>query len=204
MGIILIHGLGQSASAWDKTVRALPENIRAACPELAACGSYERLYSTFREYCDKSGSELDLCGLSLGAVLALNYSADFPERVRSLVLIAGQYKMPRALMRLQGVIFRLMPRSAFSDTGFSKENFIGLNHSMAGLDLTEGLRDVRAKTLVMVGERDRPNAKAARELAALLHSPLEIIDGAGHEVNIDAPEELAAALVKFYGASGVL
>lgn len=198
MELILVHGLGQCASAWDKTVNALPEGV-AVCPELSACGSYEELYSSFCAYCAERGRGLDLCGLSLGAVLALNYAADFPERVRSLVLIAGQYKVPRALMRLQGVIFRIMPRSAFSDTGFGKKEFIGLNDSMASLDFTEKLNNVRAETLVMVGKRDKPNAKAARELAERLNSPLEIIENSGHEVNIDNPEELAAALTRFYG-----
>ena len=35
---------------------------------------------------------LNLCGLSLGAVLALNYAIDFPKKVNSLILIAPQYE----------------------------------------------------------------------------------------------------------------
>lgn len=206
MEVILLHGLGQDASAWDKTVSALPEGIDAYCPELSelARGSYAELYSAFCACCEKRGGELNLCGLSLGAVLALNYAADFPERVRTLVPIAGQFKAPRALMRFQGAVFRVMPRSAFSGGGYGKEDFIALNDSMAGLDLTEKLSGIRAKTLVAVGERDKPNAKAARELSALLGCPLKTIPGSGHEINVDAPEALAETLAGFYEESGLV
>lgn len=206
MNLILIHGLGQSAAAWNKTVRCLPEGISTVCPELSelAKGGYDGLYAAFCEYCGGFDMPLDLCGLSLGAVLALNYAADFPERVRSLVLIAGQYKVPRALMKLQGMIFRLMPRKAFSGTGFGKSDFIALNSSMAGLDFTDKLQDVPVDTLVAVGERDKPNAAAADELSMLLGCPLEVIPNSGHEVNVDNPKALAEVITAFYEQSGFI
>lgn len=207
MNLILVHGLGQSASAWDKTAGYLPGSVSTVCPELSGmykCGGYNSLYSAFCEYCGGFPEPLDLCGLSLGAVLALNYAADFPEKVRSLVMIAGQYKVPKALMRLQGLIFRLMPKKSFEGTGFGKTDFIELNGSMAGLDFTDKLENITVDVLVAVGERDKPNAEAANELSMLLGCPLEIIPDSGHEVNIDAPKALAEVLTAFYGQSGFI
>ncbi len=202
MNLILVHGLGQSAEAWYRVVDRFPEGMTTDCPELSELtntGGYGELYAAFREYCEDFPKPLDLCGLSLGAVLALNYAADFPENVRSLILIAGQYKPPRALMKLQGLIFRLMPEMYFEETGFGKANFIRLNDSMAGLNLSDKLKNVTADVLVVVGERDKPNARAARELSALLNCPMKIIPGSGHEVNLNAPKALAEIILEFYG-----
>ena len=84
MKTILIHGLGQTAGAWNKTTELLPQED-VLCPELSAFiggGSYGELYSGFRGYLDELDQPLFLCGLSLGAVLALNYAADRPGSVR--------------------------------------------------------------------------------------------------------------------------
>lgn len=206
MNLILVHGLGQSASAWDKTAERLPEGISPVCPELTelARGDYDRLYSAFCGYCGGFDTPLDLCGLSLGAMLTLNYAVDFPEKVRSLILIGGQYKVPSALIMLQGAIFRIMPKSSFKGTGFDKSDFIALNNSMAGLDFTAKMKNVTARTLVAVGERDKPNAKAAGEMSELLGCPLEVIPNSGHEVNVDDPETLAETIAAFYHGSGLI
>lgn len=50
---------------------------------------------------------------SLGAVLTLNYAIDHPDKVKALVLIAAQYKMPKKLLKVQNMLFHLMPNSAF-------------------------------------------------------------------------------------------
>lgn len=54
------------------------------------------------------------------AVLALNYAIDHPDKVKALVLIAAQYKMPRKLLKVQNMLFHLMPNSAFDKMGFKK------------------------------------------------------------------------------------
>ncbi|MCM1164760.1 MAG: alpha/beta hydrolase [Lachnospiraceae bacterium] len=68
----------------------------------------------------------------------------------------------------------------------------------AGLDFTDRLKSAAAETLVVVGERDKPNAKAARELSALLGCRSEIVPCSGHEVNIDNPKALAELIAGFY------
>ncbi len=69
---------------------------------------------------------MDLCGLSLGGVLALQYTIEHPEKVNSLVLIAAQYKMPAKLLKPQNSFFRFMPKSSFQQTGFGKREFMEL------------------------------------------------------------------------------
>ena len=142
-----------------------------------------------------------LYGLSLGEFLALNYAADNPGKVGSLALIAPQYKTPGLALRLQNIAFKLAPRSAFQGMGFEKKETIRLMDSMIGLDLTDKLENISVPNLIICGENDKPNKKAAEELGSRLkNSRLEFIDGAGHAVNADAPKKLAETLNAFYAA----
>ena len=203
MNLLLLHGLGQGPGSWDGVLDALGPDPGAACPDLfGLCGGapdYPALYAALEDYAGALPEPVILCGLSLGAVLALDYAIRCPERVAGLVLVAPQYKMPRALLRLQNAVFRMMPERAFAQTGLGKRDILRLTASMMDLDLRDGLARVDCPALILVGERDSANRKAARELAGLLpRATVREVPGAGHEVNVDAPRELAEALRGFW------
>ena len=161
--------------------------------------TYSKIYSSFCEYCNVFSEPVHLCGLSLGAVLALNYAIDFPLKAGSLVLIAPQYDMPKFLLKVQNVLFKFMPESQFKDIGFCKKDFITLTNSMADLDFTKELDRVRCPVLVMCGEKDEVNKKAAINLTGkLTNAKFVTIDHSGHEVNMDNPQGLAKA-IEMYG-----
>ena len=131
MNYILLHGLGQTSSSWDETIQTLNEDWNIFCPGLSdwilgkqPC--YDTLYKIFENYCEQFDDTLCLVGLSLGGILAMQYSIEHPEKVKSLVLIGTQYKMPKRLLKLQNVLFHLMPDSEFSKMGFQKSDFISL------------------------------------------------------------------------------
>lgn len=208
--IVFLHGLGQSNAAWNGVLKHFAGNCGCLCPELAKmCGSpaeYRALYRAFSEYCRDLGSEpLNLVGLSLGGMLALNYAADKPDRVRSLVLIGTQYKSPKALLKLQNIMFKLMPDPSFTGTGFGKTDFISLCRSMEKLDLGAALGNISCPVFILIGERDKPNRKAALEMSRLISgAKFAKIDSAGHEVNLDAPERLAEIIKLFYETEHII
>lgn len=200
MKYILLHGMGQSASSWDKTISYLPDTTETVCPELSDffregnC-NYSEMYESFCGYCNRFSEPLNLCGLSLGAVLALNYAIDFPQKVSSLILIAPQYDMPKFLLKVQNVMFKIMPESQFKDIGLKKNDFIALTNSMADLNFTSGLDKVNCPVLVICGEKDKVNKKSAIKLAGKLqNAKLITVDNSGHEVNVDNPQGLAYAM----------
>lgn len=204
MKLVFLHGLGQGPESWNETIRALGPEPDAACPDLFdLCGGardYPGLYAAFEGYAGDFPEPVALCGLSLGAVLALDYAIRHPQRVCKLVLIAPQYRMPKMLLKLQNIVFRLMPERAFAGAGMGKKEIIRLTSSMMSLDFRGKLDRVTCPTLVLWGERDIANRKAAGELAKLLpHATAREMPGAGHEVNRDAPRELAAAIRAFCG-----
>lgn len=206
MEVIFLHGLGQGPSSWDPTVAALTGKLEAACPPLFSLVkegttlNYPALYRGITDYCDGRGRGLHLCGLSLGAVLALQYAQEHPAAVKSLVLIGGRVRTPRALLKVQNVLFHLMGEKSFREMGLSKADALALMSSMGELDLLPGLGRVQCPTLVLCGEKDGANRRDAQTMAAgIPGAGLAVVPGAGHEVNRDAPDALAEVLEQFYG-----
>lgn len=200
---IFLHGLGQGPQSWTGCLGALGPDGDTACPDLfGLCGNappvYQNLYAAFEQYMEARPGPAGLCGLSLGAVLALDYAIRHPHKVGALVLIAPQYKMPRTLLRMQNLVFRFLPERAFAQSGVGKEGLIRLTASMMPLDFRGELSRVTCPALILAGEKDAANGRAARELAGLLpRGTFREIPGAGHEVNSDAPQKLAEAIRNF-------
>ena len=204
MKYLYLHGLGQKPDSWDIEIKETTVSDRSVCLSLAEmlegkAATYRELYTAFSEECDKENDEIVLCGLSLGAVLALNYAIDHPDKVKALVLIAAQYKMPEKLLKFQNMLFRFMPNTMFKQFGFKKADVISLCGTMAELDFRDSLCKVSCPALIVCGEKDNANKKASKELASYLSdSHFHELLKAGHEANIEAPEGLAAVLQRFY------
>ncbi len=202
--IIFVHGLGQSSSSWDETASLLSKDIESACISLFSEVAeeeitYKNLYHKFKEYCKQETEPLNLCGISLGAVLSLNYAIDYPAKVRSLILIAPQYKMPRLLLRLQNMLFLILPEAYFKKDGFTKKGLIRLTNSMLDLKFEDKLSSILCKTLIICGEKDTANKRAAISLKRKIPTAnLRLVKNAGHEVNVEAPYRLADILNSFY------
>lgn len=209
MVYVFIHGLGQSSSSWDNVISYLPRHYRATCPDLVRMVNhkdvtYNNLYNSFVKYCEDIDEPLHLCGLSLGGILALNYVVDFPDKVKSLVLIGAQYEMPKLLLKFQNSIFRFMPKSAFGKMGFKKEHFIQLTNSMVDLNFSKDLIDISCDTLIVCGEKDHANRNASKNLLELIpKSKIQFITNASHEINVQEPKKLAEILEDFYENSRI-
>ncbi|MDV4150981.1 alpha/beta hydrolase [Clostridium sp. AL.422] len=204
MKYILIHGLGQKFSSWNETISYMVNKQNAICPDLSSYindenKTYLSLYNKFSKYCDSNLEPLNLCGLSLGAVLALNYAIDNPTKVQSLVLIAGQYRMSKVLLRLQNIVFRFIPEKSFESIGMDRKGFIELTNSMMNLNFNQELKKVSCPVLLICGEKDIVNIKATKKLAEIMpESEMFFVKNAKHEVNIDNPKELAEIINDFY------
>ena len=83
----------------------------------------------------------------------------------------------------------------------------GLPHAARGMliqndaRVIESLPSISVPTLLMIGAEDEPfldgMAYMAKKIPAARH---EVIDGAGHAVNIDQPERVNAILADFLGS----
>lgn len=207
MTTVFLHGMGQTGASWDETIALLPNENVCLCPNLSELlvgkqASFQNLYAGFESYCDRISGTFCLCGLSLGGVLALQYAANHPQRLNSLILMGAQYRSPKLLLAIQNLIFRFMKESNFQGLGFEKDDFIRLCATTGQVNLTAALPGIPCPTLVLCGENDSPNKKAALGLSrGIPGSKLVFIPQAGHELNKDCPEKLADILQKFLDGS---
>lgn len=203
---ILVHGSGHKAASWKETISYLHHREDILCPELSAIldgreASYSSLRTAFAAYCAQADGPVNLCGLSLGGILALDYTLEHPETVKTLVLIGTPHKVPRAAFALQNIVFRLLPKSMFASMAFDKRDTFTLGNSMKNLDFSGNVHEIRCPTLILCGEKDSTNIKSARFLAQNIQgAELQILTNTGHVVNEEAPKALAERLNAFYAA----
>jgi pimeloyl-ACP methyl ester carboxylesterase len=174
------------------------------CPDLFTFimnkeANYKNLYAAFVDYCNSISEPLNLCGLSLGGILALNYAIDFNEKVNSLVLIGTQHKIPKMIFNIQTMIFKILPNSVFNNTGLQKKETIKLSDSMKNLDFSNDLANIPCPALVICGSKDTMNIKSAKYLSKKIqNAEIKIIENAGHAINTENPKRLALELETFF------
>lgn len=201
---ILIHGTGHKAESWNETISYMESKNDILCPNLFSIlngkkASYVNLYSSFADFCSKIDGRLDLCGVSLGGILALNYALDFPDKVNTLVLIGTPHKVPKIMFAIQNIIFRFLPKSFFEEMEFSKKDIFILGNSMKKLDFSHNVQNVKCPTLIICGKKDSANIKSAYFLFEnIKNAKLEIIENTGHIVNEESPKILAKILDEYY------
>lgn len=204
MPYVFIHGLGQTASSWNETIKYMKIDNMSFCPDLFGMlkdkeVNYQNLYQGFTEYCSQFSEPVHICGLSLGGILALQYAVEYKSEVKSLVLIGTQYTMPKNLISFQNLIFRFMPEFMFKEIGAGKKDLINLSDSMKKLDFSSRLKNINCPVMVICGKRDNANKKASISLSKIIsRAEFSSIEKSGHEVNLQAPERLAEVLNSFY------
>lgn len=201
--LIFLHGLGQTAASWDKLFSVLHIQ-EPVCPDLFSMlkgqeVNYPNLFRQLEKFCNEYHGNVSICGISLGAVLALNYAVEHMQKVQSLILIAPQFKMPKGMLYVQNIVFHLMPEKLFGEMGISKKDMLSLMKSMVRLDFRAELSRLTCQVIIICGEKDKANRKAAiRMQKKILGAKLYMIEQAGHEVNVEAPDKLADLIEKFW------
>lgn len=203
---ILIHGLGQDEKSWEKIEENLKkEKIKVKSPNLFNLMenkefNYKNLYKEFSKFCNDIQGQVNLCGISLGGILALDYAKENIQKVNSLILIGVPYDIPKKLFKIQNIIFKVMPKSVFTQQmGCKKKDCINLLKSMENLDIKKNLNKIECNTLVICGENDKANLEGSKLLNKYIGtSELEIIENCKHEANKEKPEELSDIICKFW------
>lgn len=98
--ILFFHGLGQNKESFDKTIENINfkdiENI-----DLIPSNSKDLTFFDLADILENKIKDIKkpviICGLSLGAILAMELYFRNPEKIAGLILIAPQYKMPKII-----------------------------------------------------------------------------------------------------------
>src|SRR6266496_4825465 len=167
-----------------------------------------------------------VAGHSLGGAVAQALAARHPERVKGLVLISSCARLPQSESPLQRVSWLLLPnpvrkflffltvkkflfapdasRQAFvlgmEELRSCPEETLGGDVAAARvMDLEEAARRLQLPALIVCGSLDRltPPALSAQLQALIPGAHLDIIEGAGHMLPLERPDELNARLRAF-------
>ena len=181
---ILIHGLGQNETSWNEVKNQLNNSeMNVETPNLFSIVknyqvNYENMYKTFADYCNSFNEKINLVGLSLGGILAIDYIAEFPEKVNSIILIGTPYEIPKTIFTIQNIIYKFMPKRIFEKIGCPKKDMIRLLKSMSELSIPDKAPNIKCNTLIICGEKEKDNInmKSAIKLNEVIkNSKFEII-----------------------------
>lgn len=193
--ILFLHGLGQNKESFNETIKLIDfkdiKNINLI-PDCSYNLTFFDIANILENEIRDIKQPIVICGLSLGAILALELYFRKPEKISGLILIAPQYKIPKIIVSLQNIIFKLMPEKFFEETNISKNNMISIASSLKDLDYSKKIGKISTDVFILCGQKDKMNLKASRLLnKSIKNSSLFIIPNSGHEINIDNPKKLA-------------
>ena len=96
--LVLLHGVGLRAEAWNAQIDALAEHVAVIAPDMPGHGQSAPLEvpPSLAAYSDRVAEALDeaafVVGHSMGAMIALDLAIRYPERVRALAALNAIYR----------------------------------------------------------------------------------------------------------------
>ena len=112
--LILLHGIGTGPGAWGPQIEALAPEREVVAPDLV--GAYARGWEAALDEVRRLTTqhrEVDLCGLSLGGLIALQIAAERSLVGERVIVCAAFRGLPPGLRRrvhAMAMLTRLMPR----------------------------------------------------------------------------------------------
>lgn len=234
--LLLVNSLGTDRSAWDAQVAAwstshhvVRYDQRGHGRSSAPTGPYrlEQFGADALAVLDTCGiARADLCGLSLGGLVALWLAVHAPDRVGRVVLAdtaarigtEAAWRSRAALVRAQGMdaVVELVIDRFFSPAFLASgdpaveqvrrtlrsadpEGYAASCDALAAADLRGRAAEVDCPCLVVVGTADAATPPAdARQLRDLVAGAgYAELEGAGHLANLERPDEFTRLVADF-------
>lgn len=239
--LVFINSLGTDLRIWDDLVEHFSDRFTIVRYDkrghgLSDCppGPY-----TIRDHADDLAGllthldieEVILVGISVGGMVALDFAAHRPERVRALVLsdtaaVIGSAELWNervAALRENGIAFlseAILARWFVSEfetrrpadyRGYANmlertplEGYMATCEAIRDADLTQAARTIEARALVLGGEKDLATPPdLVRGMAdTLVDAHFELIPQAAHLTCIEQPEIMAGRMSDFFQEHG--
>jgi pimeloyl-ACP methyl ester carboxylesterase len=213
MRVVLIHAFPLDDRMWDPQLEAL-EDEDVYVPYLYGLGG-NSVDGWAEHVLERTEGKLLVVGASLGGYVALAMARISPDRVRSL-LLAGARAAPDPPERreLRGEMIKVVQEEGiegwnrdFSPPGPPDRETDELVRGIEALrdrrDATEVVTGFEGPLVVVVGDQDDilPVDEARQIAASAPHGRLEVVEGAGHLVNVEAPERFNQILLELLQAA---
>lgn len=195
--LILVHGNGEEHSIFDKTVDVLKEHFTCYCLDSRGHGQStpveEYHYQDMADDVQAFIQELELkdvtfCGFSDGGIVGLLLAMQC-EEIKNLIVCGANMTPPGVKWQVLGIMRTLYL--------FKKDPKVYL--MLSEPDITEEqLSGIKAKTLVLAGEKDLIRHEHTKKIAAAIPgSALRLIRGEGHGSYIVHSEKLGIIIKKW-------
>jgi pimeloyl-ACP methyl ester carboxylesterase len=203
--LLLVHGFGACAANWDSFADALAPDYRLIIPDLRGHGwstDPAGTFSTLRSSDDISAllntlglHRVRAIGLSMGGIVLLHLATREQDRISSMVLVSSASQLPdEARAILHGTTMETLPgvvRDLYRSCAVHGENQMrGVVDRVRSYEnetddvyfSAAQLQTIRARTLVVQGDRDRLfSVETALEMyRAIPNSELWIVPRGGH------------------------
>lgn len=222
--IIILHGWGSSKEKWNKVKGNLErEEIEVIIPDIPGFLKETELQKpwTLKDYlkwfCEfsKDKEKFFLLGHSFGGRISIKFAQKFPEKLRGLILVsaAGIRRKKRIVSYFVPFFkkFSFLPgynllRKLFYKFIIRRSDYFQANNIMKETlkhiiqeDLAFSLRQIKTKTLIIWGEKDKitPIKDAFLMKEIIRGSKLEILKGTGHTPYLECPEVLSQIIINF-------
>jgi pimeloyl-ACP methyl ester carboxylesterase len=225
--MVLIHGAAGSRLDWPLPLRKMGAVVPDLNGHGKSKGEGRE---SIREYADDMAALLDalgierafICGQSMGGAIALTMALEHPDRVRGLILIASGARLrvhPDILTQARrnpaavaDILFKWLwsgeTDEATREKGKAafmaqKPEVIARDYlACDAYDVRDRLGDVKAPTLVLCGTADvmAPPKYSAFLAAGIPDAALRLFEGAGHNLHLERPVEVAAAMTEWMKA----
>jgi pimeloyl-ACP methyl ester carboxylesterase len=207
MTVVLLHALPLDERMWEPQLAVLGDQ-QVAVPNLYGLGG-SSIDGWAERVLDEVEGELVVVGASLGGYVALAMARRDPERIRRL-LVAGSRATPDPPDRkaLRDEMIRVVEKEGiegwnrdFSPPGPSDRTTDELVRGIEALrdrpDATDVVTSFEGPLVVVVGDQDDivPMEEARKIAASAQNGLLEVVEGAGHVVSVDAPERFNQILL---------
>jgi len=224
--VVFCHGSGGGHHHWLYQLKKLPGIINPLAVDLPGHGRSEGSpkdeVAAYREWLHifkittGIGSFVP-AGHSLGGAIALSYTLEYPSEVRGLILVGSGARLkvlPAFLDELrQGSIpdtlidYLYSPKTPKKMIKQSQQEIEAADPAVYLADLSacdkfdviEELSRIKQPTLMICGDEDRLTpVKYSNFLEERLkQGNLEVIEGAGHMVMVEKPDEVTRAITQF-------
>jgi pimeloyl-ACP methyl ester carboxylesterase len=204
--VVLIHGFGETLERWRSVVPALSPHFqvitmdvrghgRSAKPRDAASYGTELAGDIARLLHHLGITKAHVVGYSMGALVALDFAIEHPERAASVVLGGAGWNPPEALQefRTQAEAFeqgRFPPRE-----GDDPKALAAMLRGIRTLS-EQQVRSIKAPLAVLIGSNDRFMVNVRRLSRVQPAMQVVEIPGADHATAMDHPE-FSTALLAF-------
>jgi pimeloyl-ACP methyl ester carboxylesterase len=219
--LVLIMGLGADANWWMLQIPEFSKNYKVITFDNRDVGRTSKTNISYTvdtmaedtfNLLDKLGVEkTHILGFSMGGMIAQAFALNYPEKVRSLILCSTISLGPKGLgvLRMWNELIETITRQAKNPVleqlakycvQLPKE-FLHQCEAVEKFDVIDRIRDIRAPTLVLIGDRDNiVPVWSAKEMASKIpNAEFKVLWGCGHTLFIEKWRAFNREVLKFLG-----